>query len=125
MSAVARVVLGPACSESAEARQRALEGVKVAVSRLSPAAQGEVADLLGLLTFAPTRGLAAGIWTDWREARDEDVAAFLQRWRHSRIGLLQSGYHALHDLVVGSWYADPATWNDIGYPGPPQIGASA
>lgn len=122
IGAVALVVLGPACTGSEQDRQRAVEGVKVAVSRLSPSAQREVGELLSLLTFAPARALAAGIWTDWQHACGPDVAAFLQRWRTSRLGLLQSGYHALHDLILGSWYADPQSWAGIGYPGPPLVG---
>jgi len=92
------------------------------VAQLSPAAQREVGELLSLLTLAPTRGLATGVWSDWAEASVQDVTAFLERWRHSRIGLLQSGYHALHDLVLGAWYADPQSWPSIGYAGPPALG---
>jgi hypothetical protein len=32
--------------------------------------------------------------------------------------MLQSAYHALHDLIFGGWYADSASWAAIGYPGP-------
>jgi hypothetical protein len=31
---------------------------------------------------------------------------------------LRSAYQALHDLVLGAWYANPANWDAIGYPGP-------
>jgi hypothetical protein len=24
----------------------------------------------------------------------------------------------MHDLIIGAWYADPSTWEAIGYPGP-------
>jgi hypothetical protein len=50
-----------------------------------------------------------------------EVAAFLQGWRTSRLGLLRSAYAALHDLVLGAWYGTPDTWEAIGYPGPPEI----
>ena len=46
------------------------------------------------------------------------MSAFLQEWRFHRIDMLQTAYHALHDLIIGSWYADPVTWQAIGYPGP-------
>jgi hypothetical protein len=48
----------------------------------------------------------------------EQVSAFLQDWRLHRLGLLRSAYHALHDLVLGAWYAQPASWLAAGYPGP-------
>ena len=41
--------------------------------------------------------------------------SFLRRWQHSRLDLLKSGYQALHDLVLGAWYADPQSWAAIGY----------
>lgn len=125
IAAVAMVLLGPACAGSLQDRQRAVTGVKTAVSRLSPAAQSEVGELLTLLTFAPARSLVAGVWTNWDAASAQAITGFLQRWRHSRLALLQSGYHALHDLVLGSWYADPQTWASIGYPGPPAMGLKA
>jgi hypothetical protein len=49
------------------------------------------------------------------------VAGFLAAWRSSRLALLQSAYAALHDLSFGAWYAQPESWTDIGYPGPPEI----
>jgi hypothetical protein len=48
------------------------------------------------------------------------VSEFLQDWRSSRLGLLQSAYGALHDLTFGAWYARADTWEAIGYPGPPR-----
>ena len=54
----------------------------------------------------------------WSKAKREDVAAFLQSWRVHRLMMLQSAYHALHDLILGGWYADESTWAGIGYPGP-------
>ena len=42
----------------------------------------------------------------------------LARLRFNRIAALQTVYLALHDLVLGPWYSDPATWHSIGYPGP-------
>lgn len=39
-----------------------------------------------------------------------------------RFDLLKSGYAALHDLILGTWYAQPESWAAIGYPGPPLPG---
>jgi hypothetical protein len=81
-------------------------------------AQKELQDLFGLLAIGPVRRLLAGVPEAWSSASPQDVAAFLQRWRTHRLGMLAGAYAALHDLVLGSWYADPANWATIGYPGP-------
>jgi hypothetical protein len=96
-------------------------GVERAVAGLSAAAQKEVGQLFALLALAPTRLATAGLTSSWEHASPADIAAFLERWRHSRFGLLQSGYAALHDLVLGAWYATPESWEAIGYAGPPEL----
>jgi hypothetical protein len=74
-----------------------------------------------LLVVAPARLVIAGVRRPWREASPAEVAEFLESWRKSRIGLLQTGYAALHDLTFGAWYAQPDGWAAIGYPGPPEV----
>lgn len=96
----------------------AVDRVRHAIGNLPLTTQKEIQDLFAMLTLAPARRFVVGISQDWSEAPPEEVAAFLQRWRLSRFALLQSAYHALHDLVTGSWYADESTWAAIGYPGP-------
>ncbi|PQO97338.1 hypothetical protein C5614_14390 [Massilia phosphatilytica] len=82
------------------------------------AAQQEVQDLFGLLALGPARRLLTGIPDGWSAAKEADVAAFLQDWRWHRLALLRTAYAALHDLVLGAWYSEPAHWDAIGYPGP-------
>jgi hypothetical protein len=81
-------------------------------------AQKEVQDLFGLLALGPVRRALTGVSGPWTGASEAQVGAFLQEWRFHRIGMLQTAYHALHDLIIGSWYADPSSWSAIGYPGP-------
>lgn len=95
-----------------------LDAVHVAVNGLAPVTQREVQDLFGLLAIGPVRRLLAGVPTDWQHASPDQIASFLQSWRMHRLGLLRSGYQALHDLVLGAWYAQPASWGQLGYPGP-------
>ena len=125
VQAIAPVILQGAFPAAGPGRAAALEritgSVALAVAALSAAAQKEVAELFALLAFAPTRIAVAGLSAPWDQAGLADIEGFLRRWQHSRMDLLKTGYLALHDLVLGAWYADPATWAAIGYPGPPAL----
>lgn len=124
--AVAPVILQgafPAAEpQRAQARERIARDVATAVSALGASAQQEVAELFALLAFAPTRIAVAGVSPAWEQASPAEIEAFLRSWQHSGMDLLKSGYQALHDLVLGAWYADPQNWGAIGYPGPPSLG---
>ncbi len=98
--------------------QKSISHVQSAVNSLPFIAQKEVADLFNLLAAAPARRWLAGVADEWPQARAEQIRAFLQAWRGHRSPTLQSGYLALHDLVIGPWYGDESTWASIGYPGP-------
>lgn len=125
LRAVAAALLDGALPAAEAARARAVDdtvaGVRQAVAGLAPAARAEVAQLFALLDFAPARILLAGVPEPWASAPPARVAAFLERWRGSRFRLLQSAYAGLHDLVLGTWYAQPHAWPAIGYPGPPEV----
>ena len=122
--AIAPVILQgafPSGAERAAALERIVRGVTQAVGALSATSQKEVAELFALLAFAPTRIAVAGLTPAWDQAGATEIEGFLRRWQHSRLDLLKSGYQALHDLVLGAWYADPQSWTAIGYPGPPAL----
>lgn len=125
LSALIPVVLAGALpSNTGEAAQhivRTISGIEKTIAGLSLSAQKEIGELFDLLAFAPTRILAAGLWSPWAEAKPEALVAFLESWRHSRFDLLKSGYAALHDIIFGAWYAHPDSWESIGYPGPPEV----
>ncbi|MGH8806475.1 MAG: hypothetical protein ACREX0_01185 [Noviherbaspirillum sp.] len=118
LCAIIPVVLKDAIEPAPAQISIAIARVQDAISGLPFATQKEIADLFGLLTLGPARRFLAGVPDDWPQAKQEDIAAFLQSWRLHRFALLQSAYHALHDLITGAWYADPSTWATIGYPGP-------
>lgn len=122
LGAIVPAILAGALPLDAAARKSAVaaavEGVHAAIANLPLAVQQEVQDLFGLLALAPARRLLTGIAGGWTDARESDVAAFLQDWRTHRFALLRTAYAALHDLVLGAWYAQPASWTAIGYPGP-------
>jgi hypothetical protein len=106
---------------SVEARAEVVAGVDRAISGLPAASRKELEQLFALLSFAPTRCLIAGVWSQWPEASRESVAAFLDSWRDSRFALLRSGYGALHQLILASWYGNARAWPAIGYAGPPSL----
>jgi hypothetical protein len=103
----------------AQAREAALGRTLAAIASLPPPMRLELGELFALLASRPGRWLA-GV-EDWETADVEQVSRFLQRWRTHTFDLFQAGYHALHDLVLGPWYADESTWDAIGYPGPPTL----
>jgi len=124
LQAIVPAILAGALSEDPQQRAHAIaatvERVHQAILGLPPATQKEVQDLFGLLVLSPVRRLLAGVTPVWSEARENEVAAFLQDWRSHGLGLLRTAYQALHDLVLGAWYSDPVHWAAIGYPGPPE-----
>lgn len=118
LAAIIAVVLKGTISSSAQNTEAATARVQDAIAGLPLVTQKEIQDLFALLTLGPTRRFLAGIPDNWSEAKTDDVTTFLQNWRMHRISMLQSAYHALHDLIIGPWYADDSTWASIGYPGP-------
>ena len=123
IAAIAAVMLTGSLPSDAAAHDVAMvqvvRGVDVAVAGLPPSVQEEIGRLFGLLRFSITRVMAAGVWRSWENASAGDVAGFLARWRTSGIALFRSGYQALHQLIMASWYGNGAAWSRIGYPGPP------
>jgi hypothetical protein len=101
----------------------ALNGVEVTVQKLAPHARAELRQLFVLLDQAPLRFALAGVWAPWSAVDATRAGQFLERWRFSNTALLASAYQALHDISLSSWYANPARWAGIGYPGPPSLEA--
>ena len=118
LAALAPAILGDVFPTENSLRSKAISAtvdrVDAAIRGLAPTAQKEVAELMMLLTLKPARWALTGI-SDWQSASPEALAAFLSAWRTHRLGLLQVAYHALHDLIAGSHYSDPAAWTHAGY----------
>ncbi|THC40730.1 twin-arginine translocation signal domain-containing protein [Massilia sp. Mn16-1_5] len=122
LGAIVPAMLAGALPTEAAERKAAIDntiaGVHTAISNLPLPVQKEVQDLFGLLALAPARRLLTGVSNGWEQADPREVSAFLQDWRLHRFSLLRTAYGALHDLSLGAWYAQPASWAAIGYPGP-------
>ena len=125
VAAIVPVMLAGALPAEPDAQRKAVatvvDGVSQAIAGMPPATRAELGELFMLLDLAPARRLLTGVSAPWPEAPPQEIAAFLQKWRASPLALLQSGYQALHDLVIASWYALPQSWPAIRYPGAPEI----
>jgi hypothetical protein len=103
----------------AQALDAGLQRALATIAGLPRPTRTELGELFALLASAPGRWLA-GV-ERWDDAGVTQVSELLQRWRTSSFDLFQVAYHALHDLVLGAYYADPSTWKAIGYPGPNRL----
>ncbi len=99
--------------------QQALASVNTAIGGLPLATQAELNQLFSLLAAPPTRYLLTGLSNPWSEVTPAQAAEVLQGWRFHRLDLLQSAYHAMHDLIIGGWYGDETHWRAMKYT-PPQ-----
>jgi hypothetical protein len=119
---VARGVLDGSLPAASAARDAALDGhlkrLDDALAAFAASTQAELSQLLALLASAPGRMTLAGLPTDWPDASAQEVQQALQDMRTSKLALRQQAYHALRDLTNAAYYADPAIWPLMGYPGP-------
>jgi hypothetical protein len=127
-AATARAVLDdllpadPALLESALNQQ--VRRLELTLAGLPPPLQAEVAELATLLAHAPSRYALTGLGRSWTRASTAELQAMLGGLRHSPLTLRRQVYHALRDLTNAAWFAEPAHWSAIGYPGPPPVPAS-
>lgn len=96
-----------------------IERIDQGIAKFGPPNQKELRKLFDLLNFAPTRVTLARVWSDWPSVSTREADAFLNRWRSSRIGLLNNGYIALSKISNVAFYGYENHWHLSGYPGPP------
>jgi hypothetical protein len=121
-AAVARAVLDGSLPATPTAASSAIEAhldrMQNTLRALPPHAQREVADLLGLLSLAPTRLALSGLAAGWDEAPVAAVQAALRSMQHSSLLLRRQAYGALRDLTHAAYFADASAWTVLRYPGP-------
>lgn len=116
---VAEAVLGPVLpAEPTAALQQHLGRLQVTIAGMPPAMQAEVDQLLTLLLSPPGRQWLLGLSSPWPQATASELHDALQAQRESRVALRQQVFHALRDLTNAAYFAEPATWQVMGYPGP-------
>jgi hypothetical protein len=92
---------------------------------MHPRAATEVRQLLRLLENAMTGLLATGHPQTFTGASPGEQDRRIESWRHSRLAVLRSGYEALKRLAHATYYASPAVYAAVGYPGPPVVSLPA
>lgn len=70
---------------------------------------------LTVLEHAAAPGL---YWRRFSRLSLEERRAALGRWERSSIALFRQIFQALRRLALYAWYADPRSWDSIGYDGP-------
>ena len=98
-----------------------LDRVDALIAGLPSHAQAELSQLLALLASAPGRRLFAELPGPWPSATEAQIQQSMQSMRLSPLALRQQAYQALHDIVGGAYFSEPATWTQMGYPGPRTI----
>ncbi len=121
---VAVAVLGSALPADVAGRDaelsRVINAAGALIDNLPLSTRHEVGDMFGLLALKPAR-MILGFSGNWEMTDAPAVALSLLALRDSSIALKQQVYFALHDMVLGSFYAEPKTWIATGYPGPPKL----
>ena len=62
--------------------------------------------------------MADALASEWPTASIAELQQALRDMRYSALALRQQAYHALRDLTNAAFYAEPAAWVALGYPGP-------
>ena len=123
LAAVAPVMLKGSLPEEPAARQKALDVMlsymDTAIFNLGPHNAKQMRDLFDLLNLGLSRGLTTGVWSAWDKASFDEIDNFLNNCRESSISLFNLGYNGLNKLLCATWFGQPESWAQVGYPGPP------
>ncbi len=124
MRAITMAVCGDLLPPEGPAREARLashlEQLERQIAGFPPALRGELGQLLTLLGTAPGRFALLGLSQSWAEAeaKPAPLQAALIALSQSRLALRQQVFHALRDLNCLVFFNDPASWAQVGYPGP-------
>jgi len=90
-------------------------------SSFSLAVQADALQAFDLLNSWLVRRWIAGVSAPWESASTQEVSAFLEGFRTSRFDTFRQIYRLLEGMATVGWYGRPASWPQLGYPGPVQI----
>lgn len=95
-----------------------VDRIEATIAGLPPATQAELSQLLALLGSSGGRRALVGLAPDWPEASVAELHAAFAGMRFSGLDPKRQIYRALHELVLGAYFAEPKTWSLLNYPGP-------
>lgn len=121
-SALAPIILAGSYPGSLgeQAERMVLLSLDEKINSLHYYARQELMTLLNIMQVAALRVMVGAPWADWPNAQPEDIEAFLEHWRNSRLNLKRMGYGSLCKLMCMSWYVLPENFHSTGYPGMPK-----
>ena len=106
---------GPAREVALDRHITAMENL---INTLPKAKRDQITLLAGALANAPTRYLAAGRWSSWDDASDEEILAALQRMQQADNMGQNLVFAATRALTTLTFFSIPDHWSLTGYPGP-------
>ena len=92
-----------------------------ALNLLGKHQQEEFKELLTALQSMIGRLALAGVWSSWNHVSARSIEKMLSSWQYNFLDIKKIAYSGLKELGFASWYGNPAHWQEIGYPGPPEI----
>lgn len=95
------------------------EQVDAFLAQQHPGTQADVKRLLRFVENALPGLLLDGRTTTFTASSPEVQDAVMEGMRTSRLHMRRTVYKALTGLVGAAYYAHPAVWPAVGYPGPP------
>lgn len=122
LAAIIPAVLGTTLTANQAERQTIIDKMLIriddSIAHMGEPNKKQVLQLFDLLSFAPTRYLAARVKTAWDKATQDEVESFLESWRYSRVGLFNAAYRMLTKVATVTYFALPVSFAESGYPGP-------
>lgn len=113
----------PADARAEGAALRVAHGVDEFLASCEPVGVRDLKKLVLVLESALTGLLVSGRPTPFSRLNLQERSVTLEAWRGHRVVLLRTGYFALKRLTLTVYYADERTWPELGYHGPPDLGA--
>ena len=93
-------------------------GIRIALKKLPPHTLKELDDLFMLLTNRLTMLAYAGQFAPLHALTHSQATMLIEGWRNSFIGLLNTAYEGLKELVFAAYYGNPENWAALNYQKP-------
>jgi len=98
------------------------EKIDALLATSDPALGAEVKQVLLLLENALAGFVFDGRARPFTKLAPEAQDEVLRAWQSSALHVRRTAYNALHGLCAAAYYASPAIYARVGYPGPPDFG---